>query len=389
MESGSDLDALLPVIMRETTLATGAESCSLALYDREQDQLQFCVARGDEEEREFERKLTMISIPMGAGIIGWCAEHTQPVNIRDAYGDPRFNREADKQTGFTTRSILAVPMVRHGELIGVVEAVNKKEEGVFSDRDEQVLVVLAAQASLAIENARLIEENVRQARFSALGQGIAGAAHCIKNILNGVVGGGYILEIGLKGKDLTGVDEGWGILKRNVDFMRSLVLDMLSFSRPETPTREATDVNRLCVDVGELMRSKSGGSEICVRLDLDEHIGEAELDGKGIYRCILNLVTNALDACAGARGTVTISTRSVADPDGVEIVVTDTGCGIAEEDLPQVFRVFYSTKGSDGTGLGLAVTQKIVREHGGEIAVESRRGTGTSFTIRLPRNAAE
>ena len=118
-------------------------------------------------------------------------------------------------------------------------------------------------------------------------------------------------------------------------------------------------------------------------------IGEAELDGKGIYRCILNLVTNALDACAGARGTVTISTRSVADPDGVEIVVTDTGCGIAEEDLPQVFRVFYSTKGSDGTGLGLAVTQKIVREHGGEIAVESRRGTGTSFTIRLPRNAAE
>ena len=235
MASMTDLDELLTVIIREATLATDSESCSLALYEEDTKELSFCIARGKDEEREFERELTKIRMPMGKGILGVCAEKREAINIKDAYRDSRFDHETDKKTGFRTRSILAVPMVRRRSLVGVVEAVNKRDEGGFTEHDEQVLTVLAAQAALVIENARLYEENLRQARLSALGQGIAGAAHCIKNILNGVAGGEYILKVGVKREDMEKVEKGWSILSRNTGIMRDLVLDMLSYSRPREP----------------------------------------------------------------------------------------------------------------------------------------------------------
>ena len=250
MASMTDLNSLLTVIMRETTLATDAESCSLALYDKAADRLQFCVARGETREREFERKLALIRMPMGVGVLGWCAANRIVANIKDAYEDPRFNKGADAQTGFRTRSILAVPMVRNGDLIGVDEAVNKRAEGGFLEHDEQVLAVLAAQAALVIENARLVEENLRQARFSAIGQAMAGAAHCIKNILAGIDGGGYVVDVGLRKKDVEQAAKGWEILRRNAAIMKALVLDMLSYARPQKPDMEPVDMNSLCREIG-------------------------------------------------------------------------------------------------------------------------------------------
>lgn len=159
MQSMSDMNELLKVIISEGRSVTDAEACSLALYDDAQDELYFYVAVGEEGEGEIERKLKRIRMKMGEGIIGWVAVNMQPLNVADVYNDPRFDKKADKQTGFITRSILAVPMVRSGKLIGVIEAVNKCNRDGFSEGDERVLTVLAAQSALVIENARLYEEN--------------------------------------------------------------------------------------------------------------------------------------------------------------------------------------------------------------------------------------
>jgi signal transduction histidine kinase len=384
----SDMGRLLEVIMGEARTATDAESCSLALYDERSDELYFYVAQGEQGEGHVERKLKCVRMKMGTGIIGSSASSRKSLNIKNAYKDPRFDRQADEKTGFVTRSILAVPMIRRGKLIGVVEAVNKKNTQAFSAHDEKVLAVLAAQAATAIENARLYEENLQQARLSALGQAVAGSAHCIKNIMQGIVGGAYVLELGIQREEMENITKGWGVMKRNVQFMREIMLDMLAYSRPEKLNCAPSDVNRICLDVVELLKAGAGQKNVDLALEPQPDLRHVILDPKAIYRCILNLVTNALDACDKAQGVVRIKTGLAGAKDRLEITISDNGCGISEENLKNLFRVFFSTKGSKGTGLGLAVTQKIILEHGGEIQVESKVGSGTTFRIMLPLKVA-
>ena len=382
MASMTDLDELLSVIMRETTLATDSASCSIALYDEEADELQFSVARGEEEERDFEKKLKQVRIPMGAGVVGWCASSRKTANIKDTLKDPRFDSETDKKTGFSTKSILAVPMIRQDKLIGVVEAVNKNNDEGFSEYDEQVLTVLAAQAALVIENAWLVNDNLQKTRFSALGQGIAGAAHCIKNIANGIAGGNYVLELGLKKQDMKQVGQGWEMLKRTTEMMKDLVLDMLSYSGPSKLDYELADINTICSDLVELLINGAKEIKVDIKTDFDPRLKQTVVDPKGIYRCVLNLLTNAVDACSDNSGNICIRTKQ--GPERFDIIVEDSGCGITEEHVGELFKVFFSTKGSKGTGLGLAITQKIVHEHGGAIKVESILDKGTTFSISLP-----
>jgi len=385
MESMTDMEELLEVIISEARAATNAESCSLALYDEENDELYFYTAVGERGKGEVERKLKCIRMKMGTGIVGWVAVNMKPANVRDPYNDPRFYSQVDKHTGFVTRSILAVPMIRRGKLIGVVEAVNKRNRKGFSERDEKVLTVLAAQAALVIQNARLYEENLRRARLSALGQGIAGSAHCIKNILNGIDGGAYILELGIRREDMESISRGWNIMRRNIQFMRDFVMDMLAYVREDRKLAfEPADINEICTSVADLMREKARDKNVDILLNLQPDLGEMLMDPRGIYRCILNLVSNAIDACDKPEGLVKISTHLLDAGDRLEISVSDNGCGISEENLRRIFRVFFSTKGSKGTGLGLAVTQKIISEHGGDIRVESELGLGTRFIITLP-----
>jgi signal transduction histidine kinase len=278
-------------------------------------------------------------------------------------------------------------MLRPGKLIGVVEAVNKRSQDGFSARDEKVLTVLGAQAALVIENARLYEESLRRARLSALGQGIAGAAHCIKNILTGIDGGSYILERGIQKNGMDQITQGWDMLKRNTQIMRDLVLDMLTYSRPRRPEYQSSDINEICAEIAQLVRTKAHDKGVEIILDFDPAIGRVNLDPQGIYRCILNLVGNAIDACDKTQGTAGIATRLLEEKDFLEISVSDNGCGISEEHRKHLFEAFFSTKGSKGTGLGLPVTQKIVEEHGGEVQVESQIGVGTRFIISLPLNS--
>jgi signal transduction histidine kinase len=193
-----------------------------------------------------------------------------------------------------------------------------------------------------------------------------------------------VLEAGYKRGNDEKVGEGWEILKRNTSIMKELVLDLLSYSKPEHPNYEPADVNVICRDVASLMKGSASEKKVDIELDLHVAIGQVVLDPKGIYRCVLNLVTNAIDACTPNGGLIGISTEYLEDQDRFSISVSDNGCGIPHENLSKLFDVFYSTKGVDGTGLGLSVTKKIVEEHMGSISVESEPGRGTTFTIDLP-----
>ncbi|MEI6126873.1 MAG: GAF domain-containing sensor histidine kinase [Pseudomonadota bacterium] len=379
MSTLTDLSQLLDQIMQESQYITDSEASSLALFDEKTKEFVFEIVLG---EKDFETK--QLRINYDEGIIGYVARTGMAKNIKDAYADSNFTPRVDRKTGFKTRSILAVPMIRRQRLIGVIEVLNKKNDSAFTDEDQSILEILAHQAAIAIENVRLYKENLEKERLASVGQGISGAAHCIKNILNLITLGSGNLELGIETNSMEIIKSSWQPLQKGCTRITELVMDMLSYSKDRAPELTSVCLNDLLQEILDMVRPTCGERAVELFQNFDAGVGTMMLDKNGIHRCIMNLITNALDAMGKKGGS--ISVKSVLDKalNEVEVQVADTGPGIPPESIDKVFEVFYSTKGSSGTGLGLAITKKIITEHGGSIAATSASGKGALFFIRLP-----
>jgi len=238
----------------------------------------------------------------------------------------------------------------------------------------------------------LVQEKTRQLieaeRLAAVGQTIAGLAHAIKNITGGLRGGAYVLEKGMELKNDKYLHQGWDMIKNNVTRIKDLSLDLLNYAKEREPKYERCDPNQLLEEVYEWVRPIAEEYRIELELDLQKSLPDVILDREGIYRCLLNLAMNAIDACVekyydNDRGKIIMRTTR---PENwaVEFQVIDNGCGMVKEIKDKVFQCFFSTKGSKGTGLGLMLTKKAIDEHGGVIDLQSEEKKGTKFIIRLP-----
>ena len=375
-----DWDEVLESIMSLTTRVMKVEASALMLLNEEGTNLSFRVAQGEKA-----MVMKTIRVKVGEGIAGWVARERKPAIVNDVRSDPRFTGATDDSTGFQTKSVLCVPMQTKNGLLGVIEVINRLDERQFSERNQRLCEAIANQAAIALENARLHEEKIRQERLAAIGQTVAGLAHCIKNILNALGGGAYILESGLKKQEHDKVAKGWDIVKRNNQFLSQLVLDMLSYSKEREPAYSEVDINDVCESVCELCRETARMKKTEIVFEGDSSIGPVKVDETGIKRCLMNLVGNAVDACGAEGGRVRVSTGLAGEAGRFLIRVRDNGAGIPDEHRQKLFHAFFSTKGSKGTGLGLPVTYKIITEHRGRIDVETEAGNGTTFLITLPK----
>ncbi len=225
-------------------------------------------------------------------------------------------------------------------------------------------------------------------RLAAVGETVAGLSHAIKNITGGLKGGAFVLEKGIELDDKKYLTQGWEMIKGNVDKITNLSLDLLNFAKDTELNFQAGDPNQPAQDVIDLMRPRAHELGIELRGDFAQNLNTCHFDSEFIYRCLLNLVTNALDAFVHDRTgrqnkRVTLRTKKQRGW-GVEYQVLDNGCGMSPEVKKNIFKGFFSTKGSDGTGIGLMITQKIVKEHMGVIEVESEQGVGSKFVIKIP-----
>jgi signal transduction histidine kinase len=226
---------------------------------------------------------------------------------------------------------------------------------------------------------------VQAERLAAVGQMIATLSHHIKNILQGISGGSYLIEEGIKGTELDVIQKGWDIVQKNQQKISNLVMDMLTFSKEREPDLQPANVNDVAEDVIELMQGRARDLEVALDWHPGADIPQMRFDPDGLHRAILNVVTNAIDACDCVDGgRVEVSTEMSPDGEHVHIVVDDNGRGIPPEDIEKMFALFVSRKGGRGTGLGLTVSQKILKEHGGDILVRSEPGKGSRFTLLLP-----
>jgi two-component system NtrC family sensor kinase len=252
------------------------------------------------------------------------------------------------------------------------------------------LVTLAASVivmSVVIHYRQVLEDKNRELeRLAAIGEIVARAAHYQKNLLNGLRGGLYVTNGAMAKGDQENLREGWRMLHSSVQRIERLTLDMLYYVKGRVPQREPIDVNEVIYEVLDLMRETATSQDVELAAELDMEIGKQVLDRTAIHRAILDLVTNAIDACAESESGKLVSLTSEAAGDGIVVTVADNGIGMSDQVRSNLFVRFFSTKGGQGTGLGLPVVKKVVEEHGGTLEVESKLGEGSAFHLRFPKS---
>ena len=261
-----------------------------------------------------------------------------------------------------------------GDEIGVLQKTFKEMIASLKERDRR--------RSVKVEN-RLLQSE----KQASVGRLAAGVAHEINNPLTGVL---TFTRLLLKSEDMT--EKSRSHLQKIAEStvrIRKIVKGLLDFSRQTELDRESTDINKLLNSTISLMENQALVKGVSIEFNSGENLPDVILDRSQIQGVFLNIIINALDSIESG-GTIVVSTgisMSASDTDqkGLEISISDTGCGISPEDLDRLFEPFFTTKEvGKGTGLGLAVSFGIVQRHGGSIRVQSEVGRGSTFTIWIP-----
>ncbi len=382
----TDLETLLGRITEESRHVARAEASSLMLYDPETDELYFRVALGESGDQEALKR--GVRLKLGQGIAGMTAQSRASIVVADVRKDSRFFPGVDSAIQFQTRNLLAVPMIDRDQLIGVLEVVNKIGEETFSPLDLRVMEMFSAIAASVVTNARLIEEHIRNERFAAIGQAITTLSHHTKNIVTGLSSSADLIDMGLQNGNIEVLQRTWPVFKRSTKRVSNFVQDMLSFSKTRTPLREQCTAASLIAEAQETFTELFARKNIEISVDTSGATGTVWVDPEALYRCLLNVLINAAEAVPEDHGRIAITARTLEDAQ-LEICIEDNGPGVPETHRERIFDPFFSTKGSQGTGLGLAVTRKIAREHGGDIVVSGAPGGGASFRMVIPARAGE
>lgn len=220
-------------------------------------------------------------------------------------------------------------------------------------------------------------------RLIAAGRAVAGLSHSIKNILQAMRGGADAIELAIARNDLESARAGWPILARNLDRIHTLALNLLAFAHDRPLDREPTLLPPLLREVAELLGPAAARRRATIEVEFEPNLPEPSIDLGAVHQALMNLLINAIDAVPEQTGRVVLAARR-GDPGEVVLQVEDNGPGLPESVRARPFEPFVSTKGQRGTGLGLAVTNRIAIRHGGELRAISPDGGGTRMELRLP-----
>ncbi|CAG0930331.1 two-component system, NarL family, sensor histidine kinase EvgS [Thermoflexales bacterium] len=404
MASTLDLDVLLKEVIEQVRSLLAAEAISVLLNQpapteisaaqQGAAELVFAAVAGPRSEQ-----LLGMRLPVTTGVVGWVVRETQPALIQDAQSDPRFYQGIDAETGLTTRSLVAVPLLSKGVLLGVIEAINKSG-GVFDQQDLEVLQALSNSAAIAIENARLYasEQQRATALSDALEQQrkldqmqrefIQNVSHELRTPLALILGHAETLEAGWLGELLPEQKGSLGVISRRARMLAQLVNDIVGILETErlALAHESFDLAALvkaCLLEFQHTIEKAG---LTLVSEIAPEVPVISGDPLTLRRVLDNLIGNALKFTQPG-GQITV--RLQRQTSSIRLEVSDTGIGIAPEHLAHIFERFYQIDGSatrkhGGMGLGLALVKEFIEAHGGQVDVVSQLNVGTTFTVSLP-----
>jgi signal transduction histidine kinase len=380
-----EIPDLLDRILRLVFDWVEADRGCIMLRDNESNELQ-PAARCDRNPARQDR------MAISRTILDFVMNQREGVRTTDARDDLRWDA-ANSIVQLGIREALCVPLLGRYDCVGAIyvdtytapgKLMQRPDASRFTDDQLRIMTAIGHQAALAIEDTFYYSSLLQNERLAAIGQTIAILSHHMKNILQGMRGGSYLVGAGLKRGDNDAIERGWQIVEKNQERISNLVLDMLSYSKDREPERVMSNLNDLLNDITELMHVRAAEQSCLLECIPAGNLPDCPFDPEAMHRAILNLVTNALDAVADVPS-ARVTLRSAFDENsGWTIEVADNGPGIDPEDREKVFSLFESRKGARGTGLGLPVSQKIAQEHGGTIELVYHDGPGCVFRLNLP-----
>lgn len=344
-------------------------------------------------------------IQLSRTILQHAIQKKESVLSSNAMADPRF-KAGDSIQRMGIRSAMCAPILFRDRVFGAIYIDSSIVNYTFTADQLALLNAVGQQTGLAMANLELVGEQLHTERLAVIGETVASLSHSIKNILQGLRGGADVVEMGLRKNDLKIAKGGWSILKRNLDRIMSLTLNMLAFSRQQNIEIELTKLGPLIEESAQLLEGLCRTRQVPLIVDVDPDIPPVPVDPNLIHQVMMNLLTNAVEAVEAKTGAVTVRVEYFPHgrPDAqgkpkprprgtsgaeIEIAVIDNGPGVDPKQVDWIFEPFNTTKGMRGTGLGLAVTKRIIEDHHGQIRVEKTEGGGATFRVILPADPAQ
>ncbi|NPV68968.1 MAG: GAF domain-containing sensor histidine kinase [Anaerolineae bacterium] len=377
LTSTLDLNALLDQIIQAAIELTQSQAASILLVDPQTGELRFEAASDISSGTR-----DALIVPKEGSVAGWVVTHGEYVLVPDAPNDPRWFQEVEKSVKTKTRNMLAVPMRAHTRIIGALEALNKRNDAPFTTDDVNTLTTLAAQAAIAIENARLFQQN----------DFIAELVHELRTPLAALKASTMLLMRPSLPEDRR--YEIIATMERETDRLIRMTTEFLDLARLESGRTRLEmapfDLRELIDETVTVVRQQA--LERAITINVDAEKVEVEGDRGKLKQVLLNLLTNAIKYNR-EHGLIDVCLRPPQEKaqDTVTVSVRDTGRGIAKEDQAHIFERFYRVADSEGftqgTGLGLIIAKRIVEAHNGNMWLESEPGLGSTFSFTLPRRS--
>ena len=386
LTTAPDLEAFLQAIINEATELTNSELSSILEYDETAEELRFLAMHW------FQRDvLRPVGVPLDGSAAGWVYRRGQPLIIQDTKADQRHFKVVDRVTKHETHSLVAVPLMVRGEVVGVLEALNKKDDAHYTEEDLTILETLGALAALAIQNVDLQRKvratSIELAELERLKTDfIAIASHELRTPLGLILGHATFL------RELAGMQYGeqLDMIIRNATKLKTIVENLSEVDNIQTGAarvrNQQVSLTKIIADVILTFQDEAKSRNITLKSESGESPFHLDADGVKLSIALSNLVKNALQFTESG-GHVTINVQE--DSGYFKVTIVDDGIGIPARDLPRVFERFFQvethlTRHYGGMGLGLAVAKAMIELHGGRIWAESEEGKGSCFTILLP-----
>lgn len=325
-------------------------------------------------------------IPVSRTIVQHTLEKSEGILSTNAMNDQRF-RQGDSVQDYGIRSAICVPIRAGQRTFGVIHIDSSLANFTFTEAQLQLMNAIGQHTGLALLSAEQISLRMQSERLAAMGQTVASLSHAIKNILQGLRGGADAVELAINRGDLNLAREGWPILSRNLDRIYALTLNMLAYSKQRNLEIELSNLHELIDEAAQLIQPQCDRKRVGLIVDLAEDMPPIPFDSGALHQALMNVLTNAVEAAPAKTGVVTVKTQYRPRTQEAEILVADNGPGVPDSIREKIFEAFSSSKGQRGTGLGLAVTKKILEEHGGRI--ELAESDGATFIMRLPSDSTQ
>ena len=379
LRSTNELDEILDKGLELILKAIGAAERAMVLLGsnpREELQVSAVKYRSPEDADAF---------PISRTISDWVLSEKMVLVSQDLSEDCRF-QDSESIRIHNLNSILVVPLIKEDNVIGMLYIDGRNILEAFDQQDVAFAAAVANELALCIENVRLQYELIQNERMAAIGLTMSNLAHNIKNLLALNQNAVDLLKLQLKGLKNEKIDKSWGYIQQSFTRIHNLTVNMLAFAKDQDIVLRPSSVNSIILSNRDAIEHSLRSKGIQLELDLDPDIPKWMMDANQFQRVLLNLVVNAIDAVKGVSdGTITIST-TVDKERGLTVSIADNGCGITEDRQDQIFELFYTTKGSGGSGLGLPMVKKFVEKMGGTLTLVSEPDAGATFTMSFPPN---